>query len=238
MVLSFLWLGSCTVAPRLWARRALKRGTAALERREFPSARHYFRDAARYEPFREEALCLLAETDLLDRKPSHALKVLNSYLAHDRHRAGPRSARFRLLRGLAGCLLGRVGAARRELAAIPKSEASVDELLAAAQACVLCQDAAGAHQLLDKIECDSAIAGGLAGRVRICRAALYFRLGAWEKCLDALPDDEICSPPDAAICRHIRELVMQKIAEGETAGKHEAVGDPLGESAAGLMLAS
>jgi hypothetical protein len=72
-------------------------------------------------------------------------------------------------------------------------------------------DAAGAQQLLDALNSEP-IDGPLAARVRLCRAALFYRLGAWEKSLGVLPSEADCSPPDAAVCQKIRTELHQKIA--------------------------
>jgi hypothetical protein len=194
-----------------------------MDRRNFALARRHLERAARYEPLREEAVCLMAEAALQDRRPSDALYALNTLLLEQDQfvRSGgigstsagtkARSARVRLLRGIAGCVLGRAAAARRELAAISKSEATVDELLAAAQACVMSSDSGGAQHLLEQLETQN-IGGELAARVRLCRAALYFRLSAWEKCLEALPEDKDCSPADALTCSRIRSMVKDRLA--------------------------
>jgi hypothetical protein len=215
IVLTFAWLTSSILAPTLMAKRSLRLGHDALNRKQYAAARRHLERAARHEPLREQAVCLAAEADLLDRRPSEALYALNTLLLEQDQSGKPRSPRVRLLRGLAGCLVGRAAAARRELGAIPKTDASVDELLAAAQACILCNDAAGAQLLLEQLTNSplQPIAGPLAARVQLCRAALYFRLGAWEKCLEALPVDSDCSPRDAITCRRVRLAIEEKLAE-------------------------
>jgi hypothetical protein len=218
MVLMLTWLGTAVVAPAFLARRALRQGHAAMERQHFAAARRHLERAARYEPLREEAVCLMAEAALQDHKPQDALYALNTLLLEqDQFGGRPRSARVRLLRGIAGCILGRAAAARRELAAISKSVATVDELLAAAQACVLSGDAGGAQHLLDMLDAQP-LQGELAARVALCRSALYFRLSAWEKCLEALPPQDQCTPQDALMCGRVRDLVQEKLAaEGSRA---------------------
>lgn len=222
MVLMLAWLGSAVAAPGFLARRALRHGQTAMERRNFAAARRHLERAARYEPLREEAVCLMAEASLQDRRASDALYALNTLLleqdqfgrgALNAASAGARarSARVRLLRGIAGCVLGRSTAARRELAGISKSEATVDELLAAAQACVMSNDAGGAQHLLDQLE-SQGVAGELAARVKLCRGALYYRLNAWEKCLEALPSEKECSPTDALVCGRVRSQVQARVA--------------------------
>lgn len=216
-VLTLAWLGTSIIGPAIFARRALRRGYDALECGELATARRHLDRAARYLPLRERAVCLLAETDLREGRPSDALFSLNTLLLEQDqlNRDAPRSARVRLLRGLAGCMLGRAAAARRELAAISKTEASIDEMLAACQACLLCHDLAGAQQLLEKLDAAAAyqpIAGELGARIRLCRAALYFRLGAFEKSLTHLPDPADCSPPDSRATKRIRGLLERKLA--------------------------
>jgi tetratricopeptide (TPR) repeat protein len=234
MVLTLTWIGSAIAAPAVLARRAFRQGHAAFHNRDYAKARRHLERAARYEPLREEAVCLMAEASLNDGRPSEALYALNTLLLEQDQLAssssgshaggaaingggsgggggtGRRSARVRLLRGIAGCMLGRAAGARRELAAISKSQASVDELLAAAQACVLSGDAAGAQLLLEKLEAE-ALGGGLAARVKLVRAALYFRLSAWEKALDALPANDQCAPEDAVVVRQVRTILGQKL---------------------------
>jgi hypothetical protein len=223
MVLTLTWLGSAIAAPAVLARRALRQGHLAFHNRDYAKARRHLERAARYEPLREEAVCLMAEASLNDRHPSEALYALNTLLLEqdqlgnsEGSRAGirPRSARVRLLRGIAGCMLGRAAGARRELAAISKSQATVDELLAAAQACVLSGDAAGAQLLLEKLEAEPLV-GGLAARVKLVRAALYFRLCAWEKALAALPANEECAPEDAVVVRQVRTILGHKLRAAE-----------------------
>jgi len=224
MVLMLAWLGTAVAAPGFLARRALRIGQSEMERRNFAAARRHLERAARYEPLREEAVCLMAEAALQDRRPSDALYALNTLLLEQEQFPRPgsvvgnvgsaaraRSARVRLLRGIAGCVLGRASAARRELAAISKSEASVDELLAAAQACVMSNDAGGAQHLLEQLESEP-LGGELAARVKLCRAGLYYRLNAWEKCLEALPTEQECSPADSVVCRRVRVQVRERVA--------------------------
>src|SRR5215467_2449163 len=116
MLLTFTWLGSAIAAPALLAKRAFRQGHAAFHRSDFEAARRHLERAARYEPLREEAICLLAEAALQDRRPSDALYALNTLLLEQEQfpRSGAglsgsaraRSARVRLLRGIAGCVLG------------------------------------------------------------------------------------------------------------------------------------
>jgi tetratricopeptide (TPR) repeat protein len=199
------------MAPAAMARRAMRQGHAALARKNFVAARPHLERAARYEPLREEAICLMAEASLYAGKAADALYALNTLLMEQDEFGKPRSPRVRLLRGIAGCVLGRSGAARRELAVIPKSQASVDELLAAAQACILSEDFPGAQTLLDTLEGHQLGAGAVAARVQLCRAAIYYRTGRVEKAVAALPDAHDCSPPDAALCRQIRRSIEQRI---------------------------
>ncbi len=186
VVLTLAWLSTAMIAPAALARRALQRGKAALQNHNFAKARPHLERAARYEPLREEAVCLIAEASLHAHKPSDALYALNTLLLEQDQLGNPRSPRVRLLRGIAGCMLGRPSAARRELAAIPKMQASVDELLAAAQACILSGDTAGTQQLLEALETHPLGEGPVGARVAICRSALHFRLGSWQKAMDAL----------------------------------------------------
>jgi thioredoxin-like negative regulator of GroEL len=210
MVLTLTWLSTAVMAPAAMARRAMKQGHAALARKNYVAARPHLERAARYEPLREEAICLMAEASLYAGKAADALYALNTLLMEQDQFGKPRSARVRLLRGIAGCILGRSAAARRELAAIPKTQASVDELLAAAQACILSEDYAGAQQLLDALDAHQLGAGAVAARVQLCRAAIYYRTGHVERALAALPSAHDCSPPDAALCRQIRRSIEQR----------------------------
>jgi hypothetical protein len=211
MVLMFTWLSAAVVGPAVLAKRALKQGQIALARKNYAVARAYLEKAARHQPLREEAICLLAEASLYAGKPTEALYALNSLLLEQDQLFGrPRSPRVRLLRGIAGCMLGRPAAARRELAGIPRAEASIDDLLAAAQACVQYTDAAGAQQLLEALNSEP-IEGPLAARVKLCQAALYYRLGAWEKSLESLPSPSDCSPPDAAVCQRVGQELAEKV---------------------------
>src|SRR2546421_592724 len=136
MVLMLAWLGTAVAAPGFLARRSLRIGQTEMERRNFASARRHLERAARYEALRAAAVCLMAEAALQDKRPSDALYALNTLLLEQEQFPRPgffggsagsaaraRSARVRLLRGIAGCVLGRASAARRELAAISKSEA-------------------------------------------------------------------------------------------------------------------
>jgi hypothetical protein len=206
----FTWLSAAVVGPAVLAKRALKQGQFALERKNYAAAKSHLERASRYQPLREEAICLLAEAALYSGKPTEALYALNSLLLEQDQLFGrPRSPRVRLLRGIAGCMLGRPAAARRELAGIPRVEASIDDMLAAAQACVQYTDAAGAQQLLEALSSEP-IEGPLAARVKLCQAALYYRLGAWEKSLEALPAEGDCSPPDAAVCQRVRRELWEK----------------------------
>jgi outer membrane protein assembly factor BamD (BamD/ComL family) len=202
------------MAPAVFARRAMKQGHAALARKNFAAARPHLERAARYEPLREEAICLMAEASLYAGKAADALYALNTLLLEQDQFGKPRSPRVRLLRGIAGCILGRSAAARRELAAIPKSQASVDELLAAAQACILSGDYSGAMLQLDALDSHQLGMGPVAARVQLCRAAVHYRRGDWQKAMDALPHDRDCSPPDAAICRQIGREVEQRFNPG------------------------
>ncbi len=212
MLLTVAWFSTALFTPSCIARRNLRLGREALARYEFSTARRFLQRAARHEPLREEAICLLAEADLVDRRPSDALFALNQLLLECEEAHKPRSARVRLLRGIAGCMLGRAAAARRELAGILRSEATIDDLLAAAQACIMANDHAGAQQLLEDLE-DSPepIGGRLAARIRICRAALYYRLNALEKALAALPPDDMCTPADAVACRRARAVILHHL---------------------------
>jgi hypothetical protein len=87
----------------------------------------------------------------------------------------------------------------------------VDELLAAAQACILSEDFPGAQQSLGVLDAHPLGGGAVAARVRLCRAAIDYRTGRLERALDALPNSHDCSPPDAAICRQIRRSIEQRI---------------------------
>jgi tetratricopeptide (TPR) repeat protein len=211
MVLMLNWLSSTVMGPRVSAKRALQRGRLAFGRKNYADARLHLRQAARYEPLREEAVCLMAEAALLGGRPDEALHALNSLLLENDELGRKRSPRVRLLRGIAGCILGRPAAARRELAAIPRAKASIDELLAATQACILCGDSAGSLQLLDALGTHS-LGGALAARVQLCRAALHHRAGDWQSALNALPDDSDCSPPDAIVCQNIRAELLERFA--------------------------
>ena len=213
MVLTLTWLSTAVMAPAAIARRAMRQGHAALAKKNFVAARPHLERAARYEPLREEAICLMAEASLYAGKASDALYALNTLLMEQDQFGKPRSARVRLLRGVAGCILGRSSAARRELAAIHKSEASVDELLAAAQACILSEDFAGAQTLLDALEGHQLGAGAVGARVQLCRASIDYRTGRWKRALEALPSPHDCSPPDAALCRQIRRSIEQRLAK-------------------------
>ncbi|HVS69715.1 MAG TPA: hypothetical protein VHQ47_00500, partial [Phycisphaerae bacterium] len=214
MVFTLTWLGTAVLAPAAMAKRALRLGQAALRRRNYADARRHLERAAAYEPLREEAVCLMAEASLYANKPADALYALNTLLLEQQPGGGgnssARSPRVRLLRGIAGCMVGRPAAARRELAGIPKDAATVDDLLAAAQACVMSGDETGASQLLDALE-SHPIDGPLAARLKLCRAALHYRCGNYAKALDALPPDDDCSPPDAVTAKRIRTDLLQKI---------------------------
>ena len=211
MVLTLTWLSTAVMAPAAFARRAMKQGHAAFARKNFAAARPHLERAARYEPLREEAICMMAEGSLYAGKAADALYALNTLLLEQDQFGKPRSARVRLLRGIAGCILGRSAAARRELAAIPKSQASVDELLAAAQACILSGDSGGAMHQLDALDAHQLGTGPVAARVQLCRAGVYYRNGEWQRAIDALPHDRDCSPPDAATCRQIRRELEQRL---------------------------
>ena len=212
MVLTLTWLGTAVAAPALRARRALRRGRRALLSRNLFEAQQHLRKAARFEPLREESVCLMAEASLYAHKPSDALFALNTLLMEqdaarpEGEGAAARSPRVRLLRGIAGCMVGRPAAARRELAAISKSIATTDELLAAAQACILANDPPGAHALLDLLE-GHPTAGTLRARIQLCRAALHFRAGAPAKSLAALPAEAECSTGDAQTVAYMRGVL-------------------------------
>ncbi len=212
MVFTLTWLGTAVLAPAMMGKRALRRGQAALRRRNYADARKHLERAAAYEPLREEAVCLMAEASLYAHKPSDALFALNTLLL-EQDQGKSRSPRVRLLRGIAGCMVGRPAAARRELAGIPKEAANVDDLLAAAQACVMSGDESGAALLLDTLAAE-AVGGALAARVRLCRAAVHYRAGNYGKALRALPPESDCSPPDAVTCKRIRAELEDKIANG------------------------
>jgi hypothetical protein len=211
MVFTLTWLGTAVLAPAMMGKRALRLGQAALRRRNYADARRHLERAAAYEPLREEAVCLMAEASLHAHKPGDALFALNTLLLEGG--AKTRSPRVRLLRGIAGCMVGRPAAARRELAGIPKESATVDDLLAAAQACVMSGDEMGAGLLLDALS-QEPIGGALAARMRLCRAAMHYRSGAWEKALAALPDEAECSPPDAVTCKRIRAELQERLDGG------------------------
>src|ERR1700743_2918340 len=106
MVLTLTWLSTAVMAPAALARRAMKQGHAALARKNFVEARPHLERAARYEPLREEAICLMAEASLYAGKASDALYALNTLLMEQDQYGKPRSPRVRLLRGIAGCILG------------------------------------------------------------------------------------------------------------------------------------
>jgi hypothetical protein len=185
-----------------------------LRRRNYADARRHLERAAAYEPLREEAVCLMAEASLYAHKAGDALFALNTLLLEqDGGMAKGRSPRVRLLRGIAGCMVGRPAAARRELAGIPKESATVDDLLAAAQACVMSGDETGAGLLLDALASEP-IGGVLAARVKLCRAAMHYRSGAWDKALASLPEEGDCSPPDAVTCKRIRAELQERLDGG------------------------
>ena len=216
MVLMFTWLSAAVVGPAVMAKRSFRQGQAAFERKNYAAAKYHLEKAARHQPLREEAICLLAEASLYAGKPTEALYALNSLLLEQDQLFGrPRSPRVRLLRGIAGCMLGRPAAARRELAGIPRAEASIDDLLAAAQACVQYSDAGGAQQLFEALATEP-LDGPLLARVKLCQSALYYRLGAWEKSLQYLPDENDCSPPDAAVCQRVRAELLEKVSSPAT----------------------
>ena len=64
MLLMLAWLSNAVMAPAAKARRAMRCGQAALARKNFVAARPHLERAARYEPLREEAICLMAEASL------------------------------------------------------------------------------------------------------------------------------------------------------------------------------
>src|ERR1700761_5724283 len=112
MVLTLTWLSTAIMAPAALAHRAMKQGHAAFARKNFVAARPHLERAARYEPLREEAICLMAEASLYAGKAGDALYALNTLLMEQDQFGKPRSSRVRLLRGIAGCILGRSAAAR------------------------------------------------------------------------------------------------------------------------------
>jgi hypothetical protein len=79
-------------------------------------------------------------------------------------------------------------------------------------------DAAGAQHLLEQLESEP-LGGELAARVRLCRAALYYRLSAWEKCLETLPAEQECSPADALACRRVKGQLRERM-QGSVALKN------------------
>jgi hypothetical protein len=212
--MTLMWLGAA-VGSKQMARRAMKRGLGAMGRQDFVAAHRHLKRAARHDALRREAMDLSAEAAICAGRPADALHAINTFLLDNGQTAEMamemRSTRVRLLRGIAGCMLGRAVAARRELAAIPREEATADELLAAAQACVMAGDAAGARQLCGELE-GGGIAGAIGGRVRLCRSAIFFQAGRWAEALAALPREEQCTPADGIVCRRIREELGEKIA--------------------------
>ena len=149
-------------------------------RKNFVAARPHLQRAARFEPLREEAICLMAEASLCAGRAGEALYALNTLLMEqDQGREAAIEVRVRLLRrGSQGACWGGRWRARRELAAIPKSQASVDELLAAAQACILSEDFPGKRSKVSgcwmRIHWEGA---RWRRRVRLCRAAIDYRTG-------------------------------------------------------------
>lgn len=217
--MTLTWYALASSLPGFSARRALRRGRRALAGHAYPKAARYFKRAAAYEPLREDAVCLLAEAALRDRRPSDALYAINTLLMeHEtvppRGSAAPpvaapptRSPRVRLLRALAGCMLGRGLAARRELAEVV--EHTLDHRVATAQACLIAGDAAGALEILEGVA-PEAVSGALATRVQLCRAAAWYRLGAWTAAQRALPAEECCTRRDAATVRRVREEIARR----------------------------
>ena len=217
MLLILTWVGGAVVASGIMARWAMKRGRLALRQQHYLAARGYLERAARHDAFRIEAITLGAEAAIFAGRPADACDAINTVFLHQQQMSPPAvSIRVRLLRGIAECLLGRPMAGRQELAAIPRAEASIDGLLAAAQACVLARDRVGALQLCDELEREG-VADPVAGRVQLCRSAIFFHAGKWAEALAALPHENQCTPEDAIVCRRIRQDLGEKIAAQEGA---------------------
>ena len=105
MVLTLTWLSTAVMAPA--AIRPSRDATGDKLRwprgRNFVAARpHLERAGAKYEPLREEAICLMAEASLYAGKAADALYALNTLLMEQDEFGKPRSPRVRLLRGIAG----------------------------------------------------------------------------------------------------------------------------------------
>gem|GEM_PF-6646807 len=175
------------------------------------------RRAARYQPLRSEAVCTLAEMFIRQHRANDALYAINTLLLERDDSGMERTDRMRLIRGVAGLMLERAAAARRELAGISRATATVDDRLAAAQACVMAGDSAGAISVLDTLAEETP---AVAARAALARAALYYRLSAYEKCAESLPRAADCTADDARTLQRVRQLLAGKLRRARQSTPH------------------
>ncbi len=206
------WWVAAVGLPSLLARRTLRRGQAALDQRQYDVAEKYFRKAAMFEPTREEATCLIAESLVRQNKPQEAISALDPLFpakVGPTERNPPRRASFLLT--VAYCMLRLGGAAQGEIAPIVLDpNAAEEEKLAAVQACLLAEDIPAARQVLETVDF-SRLEGAVLSRARVCRAAVLWHEGRWPEAMEALPPVESCDESDQFVVHTVRQLIQQRL---------------------------
>lgn len=206
------WWVAAVGLPSLLARRTLRRGQTALDLRQYDVAEIYFRKAAIFEPTRDEATCLIAESLIRQNKPQEAISALDPLFPAKMgptDRNPPRRASFLLT--VAYCMLRLGGAAQGEIAPIVLDPAAAEEeKLSAAQACLLAEDIPAARQVLETVDF-SRLEKTVLARARICRAAVLWHEGRWPEALEALPPVEDCEESDQFVVHTVRQLIGQRL---------------------------
>jgi hypothetical protein len=208
------WWGMTVLAPAFLARRALQSGKRYLAQKEYDKARQVLRRASQNQRFKREASWLMAEASIRAGQPEEAIQsILPAEVVRSSAPGLPARARFLL--GVAYAMLARGTAAETELAEVVGVDGvggTAEERLAAVHACLIARDIAGAERIMARL--DSSLLGGAAlARRRICRAAIYWHRGQWEKVLKSLPSVQACDPADQLPVLEIRKAADKKLKE-------------------------
>lgn len=208
-MMTLAWWGMAVMTPAFLAGRSLRKGRQALATGDYSSAYQILRRASRsgHPDIQQMAVTLMAESALYAGWPHDALLSLDDMTA-EIDDSSPHLRRMLLLRGVACCAVGQIKAARRALEPLTlRRDASPEEHLALAQACLLDGDTPGAQRSLAAVD-QVDLSGQLLARCKLIAAAIYWRDGKYDRALRSLPDPADCSPADSVIISKLKEACM------------------------------
>lgn len=209
-MMTLAWWGMTVMTPAFMAGRWLRKGKEALAAGDFAGAYDSLRRASRsgQPDIQQLAVSLMAESALYAGRPHDALLALDD-LAAEVDDNSPHLRRMLLLRGVACCAVGQSKAARRALEPLTlRTDATPEDHLAFAQACLLEGDTQGAQRALSAIN-QHDLAGPLLARCKLIAAAIFWRDGKRDLALRALPSEDDCTIADRAI---VARLKMQPLS--------------------------